>query len=93
MDEDIPDVGKIDSGGYHGASALAILQDVSVGTKVYYIDDREGHGILAATVADTLPDGTVGLLVRDINAIGGCFNVMSSAHDESMKPGTWHYPK
>jgi hypothetical protein len=64
-----------------------------IGRKVYYIDAREGHGVLPATITDVAPDGTVSLLARDINASGGCFNVMSSARDEDMKPGTWYYPR
>lgn len=64
-----------------------------IGQKVYYIDHRGTSGVLAAMIIDVSPDGSANLNVYDLNATGGCFTVMASNHDESMSPGTWHYPK
>lgn len=67
----------------------------SVGQKVFYVDNRETHGFLTATVTDVNHDtNSVELIVRDINVVGGYFTVLSSNHDEAAKlPGTWHYPR
>jgi len=66
----------------------------SEGQKVYYVDHRGTSGVLVATVNSVDHDAsTADLVVQDLNASGGCFAVMASAHDESMSPGTWHYPK
>jgi hypothetical protein len=66
----------------------------SEGQKVYYVDHRGTSGVLVATVNSIDHDNsTADLIVQDLNASGGCFTVTASAHDESMSPGTWHYPK
>lgn len=66
----------------------------TIGQKVYYVDHRGTQGVLTATVQSLdHDDGSVDLIVQDINASGGSFIVMSSQHDESGKPGTWYFPK
>lgn len=66
----------------------------AIGQKVYYIDHRGTSGVMVATVESfDHDDGSADLIVQDINVSGGSFPVVASNHDESMSPGTWHYPK